>query len=155
MNAGPVAVRRATERDIDVVAALFSEYFDELGLTGGERDDAETIRAYLADPCAVFLVHVDEHVAGAVALRPIASRPGACEIKRLYVRPLMRGHGAAAALLDALEALARESGYADVYLDSLARLRDAIALYRKRGYRDCKPYHDHPEAQVFMRRSLS
>jgi GNAT superfamily N-acetyltransferase len=57
-------------------------------------------------------------------------------------------------MLDALEAFARQRGFAWIYLDSFAALKIAVRLYRKRGYVRCERYNDNPQATIFLRKKI-
>jgi ribosomal protein S18 acetylase RimI-like enzyme len=76
------------------------------------------------------------------------------EIKRLYVAPEVRGHGVARRLLDDLEVVARELGYARVRLDTGPRQPDALALFRGAGYRDIEDYNANPAATHWLEKDL-
>lgn len=56
------------------------------------------------------------------------------EVKRMYVRPDMRGKGIASKVLLALETWAHELDYTYCVLETGMRQPEAIALYRKNGY---------------------
>lgn len=58
------------------------------------------------------------------------------EIKRLFVRSEYRGKGAAKALMDAVEAYAREQGCEKLFLDTRITLEPAVTMYRKRGFEE-------------------
>ena len=53
----------------------------------------------------------------------------------MYVRPERRGTGAAQAVLDALEAHARATGWTHLRLETGVRQPEAIAFYTRAGYR--------------------
>ena len=148
-----MSVRKATWDDESAVRAIIEEYEDAYNVL--QRDHAAAIRAYLDGPGGAWLACEGDRVAGCVALRRLPSaQTGAYEVKRLYVRPQYRGRRIADALMDALEAFARASGYLALYLDSRADFRAAIALYERRGYEHVPPFNDNAEASVFMRLAL-
>ena len=60
--------------------------------------------------------------------------PMTAELKRMYVEPDRRGAGVGRALLDALEAAAREKGVARLVLETGIHQAAAIALYRAAGF---------------------
>jgi hypothetical protein len=48
----------------------------------------------------------------------------------------------------------RSRGLKSIYLDNFHDFKVAIALYRKGGYVSREPYHDNPQATVFLRKDL-
>ena len=54
-------------------------------------------------------------------------------MKRLYVRPTLRGEGAGRALVEAVIAEARAMGYSKMRLDTLPIMREAQTLYNIKG----------------------
>lgn len=134
--------------DVEVVRELFAEYIDSLGIDLSFQD-VDTELAQLpgkyAPPRGVILIAHDGAGAplGCVALRPW-SRPGVCEIKRLYVRPAARGQALGRRLAEAVLAWAAQAGYARVLLDTLATMQAARQLYVALGFRPVAPYYDNP-----------
>ena len=65
-----------------------------------------------------------------------------CEIKRVYVDDAARGHGLGVSLFQTAMDQARRDGYARMVLDTMIPLTEAIALYRKIGFRRSEPFYD-------------
>ena len=62
------------------------------------------------------------------------------ELKRVYVRPVVRGRGVARALLRELLDAARAEGFVMVRLESLRFMTAAHALYRSEGFVETPPF---------------
>ena len=132
---------------------IVEEYYEAVHVV--QRDDAEALRALLAEPASgMWLAYIGEQVAGCVVLRRLNSIPRAGECKRLFVKPAARGRGIATLLLDALEEHARSRQLDWIYLDTYDDLKEAITLYERRGYERCERYNDNPQATLFMRKNL-
>ncbi|RMD49521.1 MAG: GNAT family N-acetyltransferase [Alphaproteobacteria bacterium] len=112
--------------------------------------------AELEAPGIDFLVARDAASGAALGCVALVGCDGYGEIKRLFVRPEARGRGVGDALMQAAEARARDRGFALVRLETGPRLAAAVALYRRRGYRERGPFGDyapHP-ASLFMEKAL-
>jgi carbonic anhydrase len=83
----------------------------------------------------------DEPV-GCVGLRKLEN--GTCEMKRLYVQPILRGEGAGRALVEAVIAEARAMGYSKMRLDTLPIMNEAQTLYKTLGFREIPAYLKDP-----------
>ena len=133
---------------------LFGEYFVWLGRDGwfpwGLDDE---LAALPGGYDALLVARVDGEVAGCVALKELTD--GACEMKRLYVRPEARGSGAGRALVEKSIAKARELGYPVMRLDTLPTMDTARALYLSLGFRPIERYNDNPiEGVLFFELQL-
>jgi GNAT superfamily N-acetyltransferase len=145
-----LAVYRAQLADLAPASAIVEEYCDAIDVY--VRD--ETLLPYFDAGSGLWLARDGAAALGCIALRPLPTIEGACEVKRLYVRPAHRGRGIADLLLDALHEYAAAYGYDAAYLDTKDDLAAAIRFYHRRGYVPCARYNDNPQATVFMRRGL-
>ena len=136
-----------TPEDLNAVIALFYAYADFLGVDlTYQKFEAEmaAMPGYYAPPKGELLLarSADGTAMGCVGLRPLED--GVCEMKRLYVTPEARGLKLGQALADAVVAEARRIGYGEMRLDTLPKLKAAIALYRAMGFRPIAAYYDTP-----------
>lgn len=78
------------------------------------------------------------------------------EIKRMYVAPKARGLKLGSRLLAALEADARAVGISCLRLETGVKQSEAIALYRKSGYREIAPFgaYQLDPNSLFMEKNL-
>ena len=148
----------ALARDIPDVARLFAAYEAHIGVDlsyQGFADEVAALPGKYAPPGGQLLVarNREGRAIGCVALRAMADA-GCCEMKRLFVAPEGRGMGLGRALAEAIIEEARRLGYAELRLDTLPSMRDAIALYRKLGFAPTTPYYSAPEGTLFLARRL-
>ena len=112
-----------------------------------------TAAAELQPPQGVLLLaRLDGRAVACGAVRVIG--PHLAEIKRMWVAPAQRGFGIAPRLLAALETQALALGCPTVRLDTNGALTEAIALYRRSGYRAIPRYNDNPYAQHWFEKAL-
>ncbi len=142
MNFQVAAIRDA--QDLDTVRELLREYADWLGIglafQGFDAELALLPGKYAPPQGDLLLARSDGGEAlGCIGLRPL-EQPGACEVKRLYVRPAARGTGIGRALAGAIVELATALRYREVMLDTLPWMNSAIAIYRALGFEPIPPY---------------
>ncbi|MBJ7600395.1 MAG: GNAT family N-acetyltransferase [Candidatus Nephthysia bennettiae] len=88
---------------------------------------------HLDEGRGAFLVARDaERAVGCGAIRLLD--PATAEAKRMYVDPEYRGRGVGRAVLDALEAAARQLGVRRLVLETGVHQEAAISLYRSAGF---------------------
>ena len=158
MSADAFTIAGAQAGDIAEIAELFRAYEAHIGVDlsyQGFADELATLPGKYAPPRGQLLIARDAGGAaiGCVALRPIDA-PGCCEMKRLFVSAQGRGLGLGRALTDAVIAEAAKLGYAELRLDTLPSMHEAIALYRKLGFAPIAPYYAAREGTLFMALSL-
>lgn len=149
-----IRIERASLERMDEAYAIVREYYEAVGVV--VRDDPESFaRDYFGDGSGIWLAYEGAAVVGCIALRPLPQLDHAGEIKRMYVKPEVRGQGIAERLLKALESYATESGYRTLYLDTKDDLTTAIRFYQQHGYEACERYNENPQATMFMKKGLA
>jgi putative acetyltransferase len=134
----------AVREDADVAAAgvLFREYATAIGVDleyQGFSEELANLPAQYSPPTGDLLIaKVDGQAAGCVALRSLDS--STLEMKRLYVKPTIRGLGLGKRLVEAAISTARRGDYAQLRLDTLGTMVSAQGLYRKMGFVEIPPY---------------
>jgi GNAT superfamily N-acetyltransferase len=142
-------VRPAGPEDDATVAELVHAYVAEanprlltlVGRTIVPADEAlalDWVVSSRAEGALISLVMRGESAYGTATLRQLD--PGVSEIKRMYLRPEVRGIGLGAALLDRLVAEAQARGSTTVRLDSAPFQHAAHGLYHSRGFVEREAY---------------
>ena len=128
---------------------LFLEYAQSLGFSlcfqNFDKELANLPGDYAPPDGRLLLAEFEGQVAGCVALHKLED--GICEMKRLYLRSQFRGKGLGRAIADRIIAEARMIGYQRMRLDTVEPvMKDAVAMYRRIGFREIAPYCKNPIA---------
>lgn len=168
-----VAIRQATTLDdieafIDCLDA-YMEWLDEDVSFQGYDDEKKSLPGAYVPPSGALLLATDsetDEILGCIAIRPLKVDPGyahtlgegskCCEMKRLFVYPKARGRQVARLLIRESTTRAREGGYDAVVLDTLPKMKAALALYASEGFEEISPYYDSPlSGTVYLRKALA
>ncbi len=141
-----------------VNSMLRHEYGLEVDITSMLEDDMTVTGPFFRPGACLLLAEVDGRVAGCACMRQIGGDAG--EIKRMYVRPALRGQGIGRALLESALERARQAGLTTMRLDSAGFMKEAQTLYRSVGFRQIEAYPENlipaqfQQHWVFMEKSL-
>ena len=126
---------------------LFQEYAAALGVDLSfqnfveELSHLEDMYGPLRRGCLLLLRQGGEAI-GCVAIRNLDEIR--CEMKRLYVKPQLRGFGFGRRLAQRAVERARELRYAQIVLDTLPAMTEAQSLYASLGFRETESYYPNP-----------
>jgi ribosomal protein S18 acetylase RimI-like enzyme len=142
----------ATAADFAAARSLFEEYAAQLRIDlcfQGFAAELDQLQQIYSAPTGCLLLarccDIPEPL-GCGAVRRLSA--DTCEMKRLYLRSSTRGMKLGRRLAEALVQRALSLGYARMYLDTLAEMTAARALYRSMGFREIGPYYRNPSAGV-------
>ncbi|TMM54819.1 GNAT family N-acetyltransferase [Sulfitobacter sabulilitoris] len=147
----------ATRADMEAVRSLCWEYRDFL--LGFDADVARMTHRFYPEPLyrdlmarleqeharpwgAILSIEAAGRIGGCGMIKPVF--PGKAEIKRVFLRPALRGSGAGRALCRALIDRARADGYTTIYLDTARAFTPARRLYERLGFTERGPYAQVP-----------
>ncbi len=139
-------------RSLVAARLILREYAGALAvpecLTSFEQELSALPGDYAAPRGQLLLAMAGDEVLACCALRPLdnVDYSNACEIRRLYVRPVHRGLGLGRRLTEAQMDFARIQGYSCMLLDTLSEMEAARALYEDLGFQEVPPYYFNPIA---------
>ena len=128
---------------------LFLEYADSLGFSlcfqSFDQELAGLPGDYAPPDGRLLIAEYRGQTAGCVALHKLEAE--ICEMKRLYLRPQLRGRGVGRAMAEEAIAEARLIGYRRMRLDTVEPVMpNAVAMYRRLGFVEIDPYRANPIA---------
>jgi putative acetyltransferase len=82
-----------------------------------------------------FIGEIDGKIVGGAGIYPSDGLPtDTCELVKMYLLPEARGVGLGKTLIEKSLQFAKESGYKNVYLESMPELKKALTVYEKFGF---------------------
>lgn len=140
MSDASLQFRRARAADLDAIVALLAD-----DVLGSGREDPSVpaadcyVRAFDAidrDPNQwLAVVERGGAVVGGAGIAPLeGGGADVCELRKMYFLPGARGIGAGAAMMRRCLDAARAHGFRRCYLETLAGMHAAQALYRRSGF---------------------
>jgi ribosomal protein S18 acetylase RimI-like enzyme len=147
----------ATPKDFESAKSLFVEYAQSLPISLDFQNfnaELEILEEMYGNPTGcIILGYRNEQAVACVGVRRIDE--AYCELKRMYVKPDCRTHGAGRQLLALALLNAKELAYKYIRLDTLTVMTTAITLYKSAGFYEIDPYYQNPvEGSVYMEKVL-
>jgi putative acetyltransferase len=151
-------VKANTETLVENAKELIREYAQSLEFDLGFQDfdkEMENFPGQYAPPRGCLYVALDANQPiGCVALRNLGQ--GVCEMKRLYVKPSLRGQKVGKLLAEIVIKAARDMGYDHLRLDTIPSMKQANMLYNALGFKQIAPYRFNPiEGATFFELNLN
>ncbi len=113
-----------------------------LKLTPAEHTHHISVEQMAQADTTLFVAREDGRAVAVGALRRHAG--GIAEVKRMYTLPSHQGRGLGRAILQRIEALAREEGFQRLVLETGSNFEAACHLYDIAGFAPCAPVLDYP-----------
>ena len=140
----------SNHEDFQMLTKIFDTFLVEID--GDEKDFfAQYNQIYIDN---VVIIYENEIPVGCGAFKELDSETA--EIKRMFVKPEARGKGIASKVLVELESWEKELNYHASQLETSQKLKNAIALYNKFGYKIIPNYGQYigVESSVCMKKIL-
>jgi putative acetyltransferase len=139
-------IEAITDSDYNTAKELFLEYASELEFDlcfQNFEEELKQLKKQYGKPAGIlYLIKYKNNFAGCAGVRKFSE--GICELKRMYLKDSLRGKGAGRLLLNRAFEGALELGYRIMRLDTLPRMKAAIAMYEKTGFKEIEPYRLNP-----------
>jgi len=138
-------IRTIEEKDNAVLAKLIRTTLAEFGAnhTGTVYYDESTDHLYAVfqQPQSVYYVaEYNGEIIGAGGIYPSPGLPeDTCELVKMYLYPHARGIGLGKLLIQKSIEFAEQTGYKNIYLETMPELKQALKTYEKFGFE----YIDH------------
>ncbi len=144
--------------ELDIIRELFREYEKELNedicFQSFEAELEDPLKKYGLPDGDLILAYWNDEIAGCIALTRM-KEPGACEMKRLYVKPEFRKNKIGRILIEELLNSAKERNYEKMRLDTFEKLKAAVHLYQQYGFKNISAYYNNPlKNVVYMEKVL-
>jgi len=133
-------IRPIEKKDDVAIASIIRSVMTEHGAVGDgfSINDPEVnfiSQAYCNPQSAYFVADEDGEVLGGAGIAPlVGGEAHVCELKKMYILPQARGRGVGQALMTACLESAARIGFRECYLETLANMNAAQALYAKYGF---------------------
>ncbi|MEI9808894.1 MAG: GNAT family N-acetyltransferase [Bacteroidota bacterium] len=135
-----ISIRSIQQGDNPALAKIIRDTLAEFGANhpGTVYYDATTDALYelfQKEGAAYFVALIDNEIVGGGGIYPTDGLPGdTCELVKMYLLPKARGTGLGRTLIEKSIDYARETGYKNVYLETMPELQQALKVYAKSGF---------------------
>ncbi len=158
-----ITIRNIQPTDNPYLSKIIKDTLTEFGANhpGTVYYDPTTDALYelfQAKGAGYFVAELDGQIVGGGGIYPTDGLTAdTCELVKMYLLPHARGTGLGKTLIEKNLAFAKETGYKQVYLESMPELKQALKVYAKFGFEYLKgPIGNsgHTGCSLWMLRSL-
>ena len=139
-----ILIRKIQPADNPYLSRIVKETLAEFGANhpGTVYYDATTDTLYelfQQKGAAYFVAELNGEIVGGGGIYPTDGLPAdTCELVKMYLLPSARGSGLGRTLIERSLAFAKETGYEQVYLETMPELKQALKVYAKFGFEHLK-----------------
>jgi putative acetyltransferase len=140
-----VRIRTIEEKDNTALAALIRSTLKEFGANHPGTVYYDESTDHLSDifkttGSIYYVALLENEVVGGGGIYPTEGLPAdTCELVKMYLYPHVRGLGLGTLLIKKCIEFAKETGYQNIYLETMPELRLALKAYERLGFE----YLDH------------
>ncbi len=131
-----IELRPFTSEDSHQVRDLVESVLTEFGFGLGRHSDdwdVENVAGFYVPPASAFLVlETDGEIVGTVGVKHRSDTEA--ELRRMYLKPDLRGGGHGKRMLLAVLEFARSQGHERIFLQTAEKFENAIRLYEHFGF---------------------
>lgn len=141
MHATTLTLRPIEKKDNAAMAQIIRQVMTEFGCVGPgySIEDAEVDEMYqnYNRPGHIYLVieKGGKIIGGGGIGTLVGQNESICELKKMYFYPEARGQGMGRKMVETLLEKAKNLGYQQCYLETVARMESANKLYEKTGFK--------------------
>lgn len=140
-----INIRTIDRKDNAALAKLIRSTLKEFGANhpGTVYYDESTdhlFEIFQTDRSIYYVAELNNEIVGGGGIFPTEGLPtDTCELVKMYIYPRVRGIGLGKVLIQKCIDYAKESGYKNIYLETMPELKQALKTYEKFGFE----YIDH------------
>lgn len=104
-----------------------------------DKDLSDIQKNYLRPGGCFRVIENDGKIIGSYGIYVLSS--GTCELRKMYLLPVFQGRGMGKLMVEEALKFARKKGFKEMVLETNSRLKNAVALYRKYGFKSYDAEH--------------
>ena len=134
------AIRPISQNDNAEIAVIIRSVLSEFkankpGTVYFDPTTDELYQLFSKPGSCYWILEMDGKMMGGSGIYPTEGLPdGCCEVVKLYLMPEARGKGYGKQLIQQCFESARQSGYKQVYLETMPELKMAVGMYEQCGF---------------------